>query len=75
MRQNAQRRTWVAVRVERGFPAEARGFSRRSDAERQERVWRRRMNPDYDETGVLELDRGAGGEAGSPLEGVLPKSA
>lgn len=55
MKQQTKRRIWVAVRVERGFPAEAKGFSRRSHAERQERVWRRRMNPDYDETGVLEI--------------------
>ncbi len=46
---------WIAVKVWRGFPDEVRGFKRKSDAERQERKWRKKMNPDYDETGVLPL--------------------
>jgi hypothetical protein len=46
---------WVAVKVWRGFPDEVRGFKRKSDAEAQERKWRNKMNPDYDDTGVLPL--------------------
>jgi len=46
---------WVAVKVWRGFPDELRGFKRKSDAERQEQRWRKKINPDYDETGVLPL--------------------
>jgi len=47
--------TWVAVKVERGFPTEVRGFHRKSAAEKQERQWRKTLNPDYDETEVLPL--------------------
>ena len=46
---------WIAVKVWRGFPGEVRGFKKKSDAERQEQKWRKKMNPDYDETGVLPL--------------------
>jgi len=46
---------WIAVKVWRGFPDEVRGFKRKTDAEEQERRWREKMNPDYDETGVLPL--------------------
>ncbi len=46
---------WVAVKVERGFPTEAVGFSRRSSAEKLERRWRKNLNFDYDETEVLPL--------------------
>ena len=46
---------WVAVRIERGFPIEAKGYRNRESAERQERLWRKEINLDYDETGVLEM--------------------
>lgn len=46
---------WVAVRVWRGFPAEVKGYKCRALAEKQETLWREEINPDYDETGVLEL--------------------
>jgi hypothetical protein len=46
---------WIVVKVKRGFPAEVRGFRTKSDAEIQERRWRKRMNFDYDETAVLPL--------------------
>ena len=49
---------WVAVRIERGFPVEAKGYERIELAEQQERLWREEINLDYDETGVLELDFG-----------------
>jgi hypothetical protein len=55
MRQKVRRPIWVAVRVERGFPVEAIGFRKRTSAERAERAWRSKMNPDYDETEVLPL--------------------
>jgi hypothetical protein len=49
---------WIAVKVKRGFPAEVRGFRTKSDAEIQERRWRKKMNFDYDETAVLPLALG-----------------
>jgi hypothetical protein len=55
MRREENRQLWVAVRVERGFPAEAVAFRERSSAEQMEETWRDKMNPDYDETGVLPL--------------------
>ena len=45
---------WVAVLIERGFPSEAKCFQDENSALRQERLWRKHINPDYDETGVLE---------------------
>jgi hypothetical protein len=50
---------WVAVLVERGFIVEARGFRRKSEAIKQERKWRKNINPDYDETGILPLILGS----------------
>ncbi len=46
---------WVAVRSQRGFISDVRAFRERRRALRQEKSWRRRMNPDYDETGVAEV--------------------
>lgn len=43
---------WIAVRVERGFVAEIRAYRTKAAARRMESSWRRRMNPDYDETGL-----------------------
>ena len=45
-------RIWVAVRVQRGFVSDIRAYRDEEAARRCERLWRRRMNPDYDETGV-----------------------
>ena len=52
---------WIAVKVERGFPAKARAFSLEKPALQQERMWRDTMNPDYDDTEVFEV----------PIENVL----
>lgn len=46
---------WVAVRVQRGFVAEVRGFADEVSARRRERYWRCRMNPDYDDTGISSI--------------------
>jgi hypothetical protein len=46
---------WVAIRIERGFPVEVKGYRRRKFAEKQEQAWRKCINLDYDETGVLEM--------------------
>lgn len=55
MKEQAEPKLWVAIRVWRGFPVEAKAFRRRPSAERQELAWRKSMNPDYDETAVLPL--------------------
>jgi hypothetical protein len=55
MKQGVKPQVWVAVRVERGFPVEVRGFRKRDAAIRMERAWREKMNYDYDETEVLPL--------------------
>ena len=57
MKKTTRNKIWVAVRVERGFPVEVKAFSKKTNAERQELAWRKTMNPDYDETGVLALKR------------------
>jgi hypothetical protein len=55
MKQEEGPHYWVVVRVWRGFPVEAKVFRKKINADRQERIWRRTINPDYDETGVLPL--------------------
>ena len=55
MKQEESPRYWVAVRVWRGFPVEAKAFRKKIRANRQEHVWRGTINPDYDETEVLPL--------------------
>jgi len=50
-----QKPKWIAIKIIRGFPVEVRGFGRKSEAEMQEREWRKTMNLDYDEAGVLPL--------------------
>ncbi len=44
---------WVAVKIERGFVSEARLFESLRKAEQTERRWRKALNLDYDETGVV----------------------
>ena len=46
---------WIAIRIERGFPEEIQAFFTENAALKQERIWRKRINLDYDETGVLSL--------------------
>ena len=43
---------WVAVRVQRGFVSDIRAYADESLARQRESLWRRQMNPDYDETAV-----------------------
>lgn len=49
------RNIWVAVRVQRGFVSDVRAYDSEKPARRQERSWRRRLNPDYDETFVSRV--------------------
>lgn len=56
MSKEENHKIWVAVRVWRGFPAEVKGYKCRALAEKQEALWRKEINPDYDEAGVLELE-------------------
>jgi hypothetical protein len=58
MESQVEKPIWVAVKVERGFIVEVRGFLKESDAEKLKRKWRRTMNPDYDEAEVLQLVMG-----------------
>ncbi len=48
---------WVAIKVERGFIVEAKGYKRKFNANKQVREWRKNIfyNRDYDETEVLPL--------------------
>lgn len=48
-------RIWVAVLVERGFVSEIEAYRDKESARRREQSWRRRMNPDYDETGLCDV--------------------
>jgi len=46
---------WVAVRVQRGFVSDIHAFGDERAARQREASWRRRMNPDYDETAVSHV--------------------
>ena len=46
---------WVAVKVERGFPEEIKAFFTEKTALKQERIWRKQINFDYDDTGVFKI--------------------
>jgi hypothetical protein len=46
---------WIAVKVERGFPTKVKAFYTETAALKQERIWRKQMNLDYDETGVFQI--------------------
>jgi len=46
---------WIAIKIIRGFPDEVKCFNKKNEAEIQERKWRKNINLDYDETGVLPL--------------------
>jgi hypothetical protein len=46
---------WIAVKVERGFPATVKCFRTEKSALEEEETWRKDMNMDYDETGVFEV--------------------
>jgi hypothetical protein len=45
---------WVAVKVERGYVCEARLFESLGAAQKTERRWQARLNPDYDEAAVVK---------------------
>jgi hypothetical protein len=46
---------WIAVKVERGFPATVKCFRTEKSALEEEETWRKDMNMDYDETEVFEV--------------------
>ena len=46
---------WIAVKVERGFPAMVKCFWTEKTASKQEATWRKDMNIDYDEADVFEI--------------------
>ena len=50
-----QKTAWVAVRVQRGFISDIRAYKEKAAAQTQERLWRKSMNPDYDDTAVREV--------------------
>lgn len=52
---NAEKKIWVAVRIQRGLVSDVRAFSYESAARQREALWRRKMNPDYDETAILPV--------------------
>ena len=58
---------WIAVKVERGFPAKVKAFHSERSALIQERLWRKKMTLDYDDTGVFEV---IVGENDPPLESI-----
>lgn len=49
------KKIWVLVRIQRGFVSEVRGYMRKASALRQERIWRRFNNPDYDDTALSAM--------------------
>lgn len=51
---NYRKQIWVAVKVERGFICDAKAYESFKSAKRMEQRWRSRINPDYDETAVIE---------------------
>jgi hypothetical protein len=57
MELQTERIKWVAVKVERGFIVEARGYRRKIDAKKQVRTWIKDIyyNRDFDETEILPL--------------------
>jgi hypothetical protein len=46
---------WIAVRIQRGFVTQVKAYIDEGPARRQEKRWRRIMNPDYDETAVSRV--------------------
>lgn len=46
---------WVAVKVWRGFPEEIKAFYSEQTAQKQEKVWRKQVNPEYDEIGIFQI--------------------
>ena len=45
---------WVAVKIERGYVCEARLFESLDAAQKTERRWQARLNPDYDGAAVVK---------------------
>jgi len=48
---------WVTVKIWRGLPESAKAFSTEKAALKQEMIWRKQMNPEYDETGVFKINK------------------
>ncbi len=69
------RRIWIAVRIQRGFVSDIRAFEEKECALRQERSWRRGMNPDYDETGVAKVKIAGARAAAHTSRGSHPRTS
>ena len=57
MRQKKNDSIWIVVYVFRGMPARIRIFRQAQHAYSYEHYLRKRINPDYDETGVFVINR------------------
>ena len=51
-----QKKHWIVVKADRGIPASIIFFKKRKDTLAEERRLRKRMNLDYDDTGLFQVD-------------------
>jgi len=56
LRNKKSPKLWFVVTVERGFPSTLMVFRSRNAAVRAENAFRKKMHPDYDESGLFALD-------------------
>ena len=56
MPRKKKQKLWIAVKVERGLPVEVKPYRSKTSAIRRERLWRKQMNIDYDDTGVFAVE-------------------
>ncbi len=54
----APKRLWVVVKVESGVPVTAEAYRDERTARRRERLLRKRMHPENDETGIFRIKIG-----------------
>jgi len=53
MAQRSSKHLWILVYVYGGIPVTVEAYSRKKDAEKRERYYRKEMNPENDETGIF----------------------
>ena len=56
IKQKKKRPIWIAVKVDRGLPAEVKAYKTKDSATRRERSWRNRMNLDYEDSRIFRVD-------------------
>ena len=52
---NQPKRAWIVVHAMAGIPVQVKAYRHEKSAKKRERIFRKEMHPENDETGIFEI--------------------